>query len=78
MPIFEYECRQCQHEFELLVPNSDKDRVQCPECGAGEAKRKLSVFSSPKSSGVVERTSKGAMPSGCAGCAHAASCGMGF
>jgi putative FmdB family regulatory protein len=30
MPIFEYVCQQCQHEFETLVFGSDK--AKCPKC----------------------------------------------
>lgn len=78
MPIFEFECSQCRHQFEVLVANSEKDRVQCPACGASEIRQKLSVFSSPKSSGGSAPSSQPAMPSCCAGCANSAGCGMGF
>ena len=31
MPIYEYQCRKCGHQFEYLVlPSSDKP--QCPSC----------------------------------------------
>lgn len=32
MPIYEYECRRCQHRFELIQSFSDKPRKRCPEC----------------------------------------------
>lgn len=42
MPIYEYECRACQHEFELLVL---KDTVPaCPACKGQDLERLLSGF----------------------------------
>ncbi len=43
MPIFEYECRACHHEFEILVL---KDTVPaCPSCQGQDLERLLSGFS---------------------------------
>lgn len=33
MPFYEYQCRQCGHELEVLQKISDKPLRQCPECG---------------------------------------------
>ena len=33
MPIYEYICGKCDHEFEALVPRPDA-KAACPECGA--------------------------------------------
>src|SRR5262245_57796967 len=42
MPIYEYECRSCHHEFELLVL---KDTVvACPSCQGQDLERLLSGF----------------------------------
>ncbi|WP_146373476.1 FmdB family zinc ribbon protein [Symmachiella macrocystis] len=41
MPIFEYACSACQHEFELLVRNGEQ--VKCPDCGAGKLEKLLSA-----------------------------------
>lgn len=43
IPIYEYDCGSCGHEFEELVFGSDAD-VVCPECGAADVKRQLSAF----------------------------------
>ena len=44
MPIYEYRCERCEREFEELVRLSTRDdEVPCPECGAHEARRRLSV-----------------------------------
>ncbi|MDA8154919.1 MAG: zinc ribbon domain-containing protein [Actinomycetota bacterium] len=42
MPIYEYKCSKCASEFEKLVFSSTK--VQCPNCGSAEVRKKLSTF----------------------------------
>jgi len=44
MPLYEYRCRACGDDFELLV-RSDT-RVACPQCGSARVDKKLSVFAS--------------------------------
>src|SRR5919108_585161 len=42
MPIYEYVCMECESHFEELVRNGhDPD---CPDCGAENVRRQLSVF----------------------------------
>jgi putative FmdB family regulatory protein len=43
MPIFEYECRGCGHEFELLVRTGDVPA--CPACRSQELEKLLSLSS---------------------------------
>ncbi|MBM3948260.1 MAG: zinc ribbon domain-containing protein [SAR202 cluster bacterium] len=46
MPIYEYACTSCRHEFELLRPMGRvNEPADCPECD-GRALRQLSVFAS--------------------------------
>ncbi len=33
MPIYEFRCEKCGHEFERLQKMSDPDPEACPECG---------------------------------------------
>lgn len=33
MPIYEYRCQKCLHEFERLQKMSDEPVQECPECG---------------------------------------------
>lgn len=40
MPLFEYRCATCRHDFELLVRNHDTPL--CPQCGAHEVEKLLS------------------------------------
>jgi putative FmdB family regulatory protein len=42
MPIFEYACRACGHEFETLVRNGE--RPACAQCESPDLEKKLSVF----------------------------------
>ena len=43
MPIYEYRCQQCGHDFEEMQKFSDPPVERCPECGSLEARRKVSV-----------------------------------
>lgn len=42
MPIFEYACRACGHEFETLVRASETPA--CTSCESTDLHKKLSVF----------------------------------
>ena len=46
MPMYEYVCRDCTHEFETLV--FDGDEVHCPECDGVKLERLLSVPGRPR------------------------------
>ncbi len=46
MPIYEYKCPKCGHQFETIHGVADLGRKKtCPQCGKGEAERVMSVFS---------------------------------
>jgi len=42
MPIFEYVCQECRHEFEALVFGQQK--AECPKCHSRKLEAQLSVF----------------------------------
>jgi putative FmdB family regulatory protein len=42
MPIFEYICQDCEHEFEALV--FGRDKAKCPKCESKKLSPQLSVF----------------------------------
>ena len=41
MPIYEYRCQQCGHQFEWLVRSDEKPA--CPSCGRRKLTKQLSV-----------------------------------
>lgn len=41
MPIYEYKCLQCNHEFEAMQKFSDDPLDTCPDCG-GKVKKVIS------------------------------------
>ncbi|MBF0353131.1 MAG: zinc ribbon domain-containing protein [SAR324 cluster bacterium] len=43
MPIYEYSCGDCHHEFEELQKFSDSPTETCPACGKPTATRKVSA-----------------------------------
>ncbi len=69
MPIYEYVCMECEHHFEELMRVADSD-PGCPECGAANTRRQLSVFAAH---GTAEQPSFGGSGGGCCG----GSCGCG-
>ena len=42
MPLFEYACCKCLHEFEELA-SSDETNPPCPECGDADVKKLMSA-----------------------------------
>ena len=45
MPIYEYKCESCGHEYEQLRRMSDADlNLECPDCRSEHVRRLLSSF----------------------------------
>ena len=59
MPIFEYSCTACGHQFEKLV-RRDITPPQCPACGDARVERQLSLpsVSSETTKGKAMRAAK--------------------
>jgi len=45
MPLYEYACKKCGHEFEALVFSGEE--AACPECESRTLERRLSVPARP-------------------------------
>ena len=59
MPLFEYACRECDHQFEALVRASESP--ECPSCHSTDLERRLSVFAAHTTGGSsVEPMAAGA------------------
>jgi putative FmdB family regulatory protein len=50
MPIFEYVCKECEHEFEALV--FGKQKAECPKCQSKKLEPQISVFAVSAKSGA--------------------------
>jgi putative FmdB family regulatory protein len=48
MPLYEYECQDCEHTFESLV--RDQEPTECPQCHQKRLQRLHSVPAKPPSS----------------------------
>jgi putative FmdB family regulatory protein len=65
MPIFEYVCTKCQHEFEALIFGAQK--AECPRCRSKKLEAQLSVFAVSSKSGSAARPSMAAGACGSCG-----------
>ena len=66
MPIFEYICKECEHEFEALV--FGKQKAECPKCQSKELEPQLSVFAVSAKSGAATQPSMPAASGPCGSC----------
>jgi len=68
MPLYEYTCRACGAEVELLVRDSDS-APRCPTCGSTALNRKFSTFSPSVRSAASSSCAGGACSLAGASCA---------
>jgi len=66
VPIYEYRCRGCDHDFEKYV-HGPSTKVACPTCQSGDVTRKLSVFGLKSDGGFMtaQTTGGGCCGAGC-------------
>ena len=72
MPIYEYVCMECESHFEELVRNGHDPN--CPDCGAANVRKQLSVFAAHGASAGDPRPAGGGRAAG--GCCGGG-CGCG-
>jgi putative FmdB family regulatory protein len=65
MPIFEYVCKECQHEFEALV--FGRQKAECPKCQSKKLEPQLSIFAVSAKSGTASQPSFSAGSAGACG-----------
>ena len=70
MPIYEFNCEDCNKDSEILVRSSEwKGHAKCPSCGSVKLEKKLSVFAASTSEGSsAEIPTCSGMPSNCGRC----------
>jgi putative FmdB family regulatory protein len=65
MPIFEYICQKCNHQFEALIYGEQK--AECPKCHASKLAPQLSVFAVSAKSSSSSSSPRPAGPCGSCG-----------
>ena len=46
MPVYEYQCQGCRHQFTvaLTITEHDKLKVECPKCKNKKVEQRMSAF----------------------------------
>lgn len=65
MPLYEYRCADCQHDFELLV--REQTVLACPSCQSTHLEKQLSVFAVSTPGGSASGRNAGMAPCGACG-----------
>jgi putative FmdB family regulatory protein len=69
VPLYEYTCSGCGAAFEHLVrARSEEAGLRCPQCGAQQIERRLSVIATPRAG---TRSAAAAAPGPCGQCDQA-------
>ncbi|VFQ43084.1 FmdB family zinc ribbon protein [Desulfoluna butyratoxydans] len=76
MPIYEYKCGACSHEFEYLVMGG-KDPESCPKCGDKNVAKLMSRCGFVSKGAGGEISSSSASGSSCTGCTATSCAGCG-
>lgn len=66
MPLYEYACQECDHQFETLVLNGEQ--VECPECHGERLERLLSVPAKPRAGQALPMSCRTDLPPCGPGC----------
>jgi putative FmdB family regulatory protein len=72
VPLYEYHCRDCEQDFEILVRGSETPH--CPQCAGAKLEKLLSVPAAP--TGTGQELPLGRPPQDFGGCGRP-QCGMG-
>jgi putative FmdB family regulatory protein len=74
MPLYEYDCKDCSKQVEILV-SSVNAKPSCPQCGSKKLTKLLSVIGSPVMGGGADSARKSSVESGLCGRSQCASGG---
>ena len=58
MPLFDFKCRACGHEFEALIRPQDKAPPSCARCGGADLERLLPTFAVSSAEKTQEAATK--------------------
>ena len=62
MPLYEYRCQKCEHEFEVLVSSRNREEPTCPECGAPGPDQLIGLPAAGRASGPNAANCRGDGP----------------
>ncbi|MBN1524983.1 MAG: zinc ribbon domain-containing protein [Spirochaetales bacterium] len=71
MPIYEYVCTECSHNFDVLV--REGNTLSCPQCSGTKLEKKFSMFAAHSGAGTDQPGCAGTCPGFSRG-----SCGSGL
>jgi putative FmdB family regulatory protein len=75
MPIYEYRCRACGHQIEILQRMGEgADGLACPRCAADALEKRFSTFAAASGGGGNGETARAA-DGGCGDFACGSGCG---
>lgn len=60
MPIYEFSCTQCEHNFEILTKSCGYTEVECPKCHSTKVVKQISAPS--LTMGNTSSSEKGCTP----------------
>ena len=77
MPLYEFHCKACGKDAEILVRSSDWKGTPCPSCGSKQLVKKLSVFAAPAATSHAGEPACSGNPAACHRCACSSdACGL--
>lgn len=76
MPIYEFHCKKCGKDNEVLVRSSDWKGTECPACGSTQLVKKLSVFAASKEQGAAPSSLPCGGHTHSGGCCGGGACGL--
>ena len=79
MPIYEFQCKKCGADSEILVRSSDWKGTACPKCGSTQLMKRLSVFAAStadSATGSLPPCAGGGNTAGCGPCCGGGACGI--
>jgi putative FmdB family regulatory protein len=64
LPIYEYKCSKCGHQFELIRPlKAQEEKIVCPRCGDAYPEKLISVFCAANKESSLNTASSCSSPS---------------
>ncbi len=69
MPIYEFCCKKCKNEFEVLFRSSqEKKDIFCPKCGSEKTEKLVSLFGMTGSNSKSDTFGSASGSSSCGSC----------